>query len=153
MAKSLRASSKVKARNARRYTPGNDYTVTHAARLNAISTRLSQRMKAQSTKQKGKEADAIRDADADAESADAKDNRQGWSLARLRAPETGLCSMDGHVGGEKISMRPCSLAISGVDLQMLGLVNPDALGFADMTAGVTERSGEEPFLWMFGDGA
>ena len=44
MAKGLRASSKVKARNARRYTPGTDYQVIHAARLNAISQRLMSRM-------------------------------------------------------------------------------------------------------------
>ncbi|PWN36251.1 uncharacterized protein FA14DRAFT_179612 [Meira miltonrushii] len=44
MAKGLRASSKVKARNARRYTPGTDYQVIHAARLNSISQRLMSRM-------------------------------------------------------------------------------------------------------------
>lgn len=44
MAKGLRASSKVKARNARRYTPGSDYQMIHAARLNSISQRLLSRM-------------------------------------------------------------------------------------------------------------
>lgn len=44
MAKGLRASSKVKARNERRYTPGSDYQMIHAARLNAISQRLMSRM-------------------------------------------------------------------------------------------------------------
>lgn len=45
MAKSLRASSKLKARNARRYTPGSDYQVANAARINALSQRLMARMK------------------------------------------------------------------------------------------------------------
>lgn len=45
MAKSLRASSKVKARNARRYNPNTDYAVTQAARLHAISQRLAARVK------------------------------------------------------------------------------------------------------------
>ena len=34
----------MKARNARRYTPGTDYQLIHAARLNAISQRLLSRM-------------------------------------------------------------------------------------------------------------
>jgi hypothetical protein len=43
MAKSLRASSKVKARNARRYNDNTDYAVAQAARLNALSQRLKER--------------------------------------------------------------------------------------------------------------
>lgn len=45
MAKGLRSKSKIAARNARRYTPGTDYAVTHAARMHQVSTRLAERLK------------------------------------------------------------------------------------------------------------
>lgn len=63
MAKSLRASSKVKHRNARRYTPGNDYTVTHAARLEAVSKRLASRMKAQESSASDEDKSASHESD------------------------------------------------------------------------------------------
>jgi len=44
MAKSLRASSKLAARNRKRYTESSDYAVTAAARLQQVSERLKQRM-------------------------------------------------------------------------------------------------------------
>lgn len=43
MAKSLRSRSKLAARNHKRYTPGTDYAVTAAARLNQVASRLQQR--------------------------------------------------------------------------------------------------------------
>ena len=45
MAKGLRSKSKIAARNARRYTPGTDYAVTHAARMHQVSSRLAERLK------------------------------------------------------------------------------------------------------------
>ncbi|WFD23577.1 hypothetical protein MEQU1_002270 [Malassezia equina] len=44
MAKSLRSSSKLAARNRKRYTETSDYAVTAAARLQQVSDRLRQRM-------------------------------------------------------------------------------------------------------------
>lgn len=44
MAKSLRASSKLAARNRKRYTDTSDYAVTAAARLQQVSERLRQRL-------------------------------------------------------------------------------------------------------------
>jgi hypothetical protein len=44
MAKSLRASSKLAARNHKRRTQTSDYAVTAAARLNQVSERLRQRI-------------------------------------------------------------------------------------------------------------
>ncbi|KAL4401829.1 hypothetical protein ACI68E_001478 [Malassezia pachydermatis] len=44
MAKSLRASSKLAARNRKRYTDTSDYAVTAAARLQMVSDRLKQRI-------------------------------------------------------------------------------------------------------------
>ena len=46
MAKSARSKSKIAARNARRYTLGTDYQVTHAARLNHVASRLATRLNA-----------------------------------------------------------------------------------------------------------
>ncbi|PKI84760.1 hypothetical protein MVES_001331 [Malassezia vespertilionis] len=43
MAKSLRASSKLAARNRKRYTGTSDYAVVAAARLNQVSSRLAER--------------------------------------------------------------------------------------------------------------
>ena len=44
MAKSARSKSKIAARNARWYTLGTDYQVTHAARLNHVASRLASRL-------------------------------------------------------------------------------------------------------------
>ena len=41
MAKSLRSSSKLKARNQKRSNPKSDYAVAEAARVNALSARLA----------------------------------------------------------------------------------------------------------------
>lgn len=46
MAKGLRSSSKLAARNRKRYTDSSDYAVTAAARLNQVSSRLQQRVRA-----------------------------------------------------------------------------------------------------------
>lgn len=45
MAKGLRSSSKLKARNQKRTNPKSDYAVAEAARLNALSTRLAAGLK------------------------------------------------------------------------------------------------------------
>ena len=45
MAKSLRSSSKLKARNQKRHNPKSDYAVAEAARVNALSARLSEGLK------------------------------------------------------------------------------------------------------------
>lgn len=45
MAKSLRSSSKLKARNQKRSNPKSDYAVAEAARVNALSARLSAGLK------------------------------------------------------------------------------------------------------------
>ncbi|TKY89288.1 hypothetical protein EX895_001819 [Sporisorium graminicola] len=45
MAKSLRSSSKLKARNQKRTNPKSDYAVAEAARVNALSTRLAAGLK------------------------------------------------------------------------------------------------------------
>ncbi|PWN47795.1 hypothetical protein IE53DRAFT_348631 [Violaceomyces palustris] len=45
MAKGLRASSKLAARNAKRSNPKSDYMVVQAARLNQVATRLAEQAK------------------------------------------------------------------------------------------------------------
>ncbi len=45
MAKSLRSSSKLKARNQKRSNPKSDYAVAEAARVNALSARLAAGLK------------------------------------------------------------------------------------------------------------
>ncbi|SPO23824.1 uncharacterized protein UTRI_03646_B [Ustilago trichophora] len=45
MAKSLRSSAKLKARNVKRHNPKSDYAVAEAARVNALSTRLAAGLK------------------------------------------------------------------------------------------------------------
>lgn len=45
MAKGLRSSSKLKARNQKRTNPKSDYAVAEAARLNALSNRLAAGLK------------------------------------------------------------------------------------------------------------
>lgn len=45
MAKSLRSSSKLKARNQKRSNPKSDYAVAEAARVNALSSRLAAGLK------------------------------------------------------------------------------------------------------------
>ncbi|CDS01346.1 uncharacterized protein SPSC_06622 [Sporisorium scitamineum] len=45
MAKSLRSSSKLKARNQKRHNPKSDYAVAEAARVNALSARLAAGLK------------------------------------------------------------------------------------------------------------
>ncbi|EST05154.1 hypothetical protein PSEUBRA_005416 [Kalmanozyma brasiliensis GHG001] len=45
MAKSLRSSSKLKARNQKRTNPKSDYAVAEAARVNALSARLTEGLK------------------------------------------------------------------------------------------------------------
>lgn len=78
MAKGLRASSKVKARNARRYTPGSDYEVTHAARLHAISQRLMSRVKGK----RSADADEDEGKQANGQQATVKvDDKQGAATA------------------------------------------------------------------------
>jgi hypothetical protein len=83
MAKSLRASSKLKARNARRYTPGSDYQVANAARINALSQRLMSRMKGKEKADGDEDSAAI--AETDAKDADGKKQVQN-------APESEVLS-------------------------------------------------------------
>ncbi|SPO24378.1 uncharacterized protein UTRI_03646 [Ustilago trichophora] len=45
MAKSLRSSAKLKARNVKRHNPKSDYAVAEAARVNALSSRLAAGLK------------------------------------------------------------------------------------------------------------
>jgi hypothetical protein len=132
MAKSLRASSKVKARNARRYNPNTDYAVTQAARLNAISQRLAARVKGPSvteeTRQSSEENDEI---DGDAES-------KGWCLC-----------FDGRCGGQKVQEEARFQAAPEItiDVQLLGLVDAESIGLSHREPDQTTRASSVD--WMF----
>lgn len=69
MAKSLRASSKLAARNRKRYTSTSDYAVTAAARLQQVSERLRQRMNQPKLSELNKDASTDGMADEDMEEA------------------------------------------------------------------------------------
>lgn len=173
MAKSLRASAKVKARNARRYTPGNDYTVTHAARLNAVSQRLAVRMKAQSPKRSGKadEGSATSSGDNDDENgvdndidADATDNK-GWYLCLTQQQQQQQQQIDeqqrkaGSATNSASGLARASRSASGAgaasvcgDLELLGLVDPQSISLADGQDAPQTKNPWVPehlFGWMF----
>ena len=83
MAKSLRASSKLAARNRKRYTETSDYAVTAAARLQQVSERLKQRM----NQPKLSELEADKSDDAEDEAMETKST-----------PEAGTMQVDGDEG-------------------------------------------------------
>ncbi|CCU99146.1 unnamed protein product [Malassezia sympodialis ATCC 42132] len=83
MAKSLRASSKLAARNRKRYTETSDYAVTAAARLQQVSERLKQRM----NQPKLSELEADKSDDAEDEAMETKST-----------PEAGTMQVDGAEG-------------------------------------------------------
>ncbi|PWN90552.1 hypothetical protein FA10DRAFT_267004 [Acaromyces ingoldii] len=146
MAKSLRASSKVKARNARRYNDKTDYAVTHAARLNAISSRLAQRVAAKedAEEQASKAEDEMETEgqDASAAAAAAGDNDQGWY--RLSSP---LCSFSQI---EQQQQQQKKERGGDVDALLLGLVDPDSIGFSDSESEASSDSSEEDRLsWLW----
>lgn len=66
MAKSLRSSSKLKARNQKRTNPKSDYAVAEAARLAALSARLTANAKPSDDQTTAEDEIAMKD-DADAE--------------------------------------------------------------------------------------
>ncbi|WFD19940.1 hypothetical protein MCAP1_002182 [Malassezia caprae] len=83
MAKSLRSSSKLAARNRKRYTESSDYAVTAAARLQQVSERLKQRM----NQPKLSELEAAEDNDI-----------QDEAMETTKAPEASTMQVDGSEG-------------------------------------------------------
>ncbi|KAJ9479341.1 UPF0642 protein [Pseudozyma hubeiensis] len=77
MAKSLRSSSKLKARNQKRSNPKSDYAVAEAARVNALSARLAAGLKKDKVPVENKEQDDDADAKMDVEAVDSKDQGEG----------------------------------------------------------------------------
>lgn len=69
MAKSLRSSSKLKARNQKRTNPKSDYAVAEAARLNALNARLNAGLKKDKVPVEGV-ADSTADDEAETEMKD-----------------------------------------------------------------------------------
>jgi len=147
MAKSLRASSKVKARNARRYNPNTDYAVTQAARLHAISQRLQARVKGPSVTEETRQS-----------SEDNEDNEKQGQDLNADGESKGWCFCFDCKGGERQAERKGAFieievvmaalereSILAIDVQLLGLVDAETIGLSD---GEMPESAS-PFNWMF----
>ena len=145
MAKSLRASSKVKARNARRYTPNTDYAVTQAARLHAISQRLAERTKGPSVSevqnrqgQDDKNAAGVAEEEMreveEAVETDGVDAFKGWCLCFSAGEEEMSGTGDGW---QRAAI---------VDLELLGLVDAETIGLSQEKSLSVSVS---PVAWMF----
>lgn len=65
MAKSLRSSSKLRARNVKRHNPKSDYAVAEAARLNALNARLNAGLKKEKLPVEGAEEQDDEEQDAE----------------------------------------------------------------------------------------
>ncbi len=92
MAKSLRSSSKVKARNIRRYNPKSDYAVAEAARTSALSARLAAGLK----------KDKLPVESTEAENEDGEEEMKDVSSTEAQNP-TGAGEAEGEGEAKKIS--------------------------------------------------
>ncbi|SNX83845.1 uncharacterized protein MEPE_02553 [Melanopsichium pennsylvanicum] len=77
MAKSLRSSSKLKARNVKRHNPKSDYAVTEAARINALNARLVAGLKKDKLSVEGAEAGEGAEDEVTMKDVEQEDNMQG----------------------------------------------------------------------------
>lgn len=144
MAKSLRASNKVKARNARRYTPNTDYAIRHAARLNAIAKRLAERTQGptvfEAEEQAAKGTAETANVEATNESSEQGDKQevQGWYL---------IC--DSTNTSERMRGRGDNVAVDAdIDLSLLGLIDADVISVEE-TSTLSKGVDYSALDWMF----
>lgn len=146
MAKSLRASSKVKARNARRYGQNTDYAITQAARLHAISQRLAARTKGPTVTEQENQGSEEGDGEEKQEMQEVDNvNSKGWCLCFEKKRERGM------QGGEEEKVQVALAAYSmQIDVQLLGLVNAESIGLLDDESDAGEAVAD-PLGWMFAE--
>lgn len=85
MAKSLRSSSKLKARNQKRHDPKSDYAVTEAARVAALSSRLAAGLKKDKLPVEAtQDGDEIKDVELEREDKDGEKNEVKISTSGAR---------------------------------------------------------------------
>ena len=85
MAKSLRSSSKLKARNQKRHDPKSDYAVTEAARVAALSSRLAAGLKKDKLPVEAtQDGDEIKDVELEREDKDGDNNEVKISTSGAR---------------------------------------------------------------------
>jgi hypothetical protein len=157
MAKSLRASSKVKARNARRYGSNTDYAVTQAARLNALSQRLKERTKGPTVTEQDNQNGEDHEGEEEGLSNEDEDSKEveeskGWYLCfedgkNKRVEGSDTCNLEKRDGwgDDHYGVQGCL-----VDLELLGLIDPESIGLSDDDAVYSgRRHRSSPVEWMF----
>lgn len=149
MAKSLRASSKVKARNARRYGQNTDYAITQAARLHAISQRLAARTKGPTVTEQDNQGSDKEDGEGkqDVQGDDDADS-QGWCLCFEEKKERER-TMQGGRDEEQVQVALVT-QLMHIDVQLLGLINAESIGLSDDDAAFDlDKANADLLDWMF----
>jgi hypothetical protein len=157
MAKSLRASSKVKARNARRFGDNTDYAVAQAARLHSISQRLKERTKGPTVTEQENEKEGDNEGKRQDGEVVEEDELQGWYACFEEEEEEDDDVDDEGVGifiweeGEECG-GSSGVGRQGLNLELLGLVDPETIRIpveSDELSEVASVLEASPAEWMF----